>query len=408
MKLEYYIPFDKEQLLIDLIKDFNFSEENKDGITKLFKILEHYFHNDGFCAIQTIKRNYYAFDPDKTDFERQEYKGRSNYSIFKSDLNEILLRGNYKELDSKDLDEALNNSDLIGLQLKINFDYFKEYKIFVRGHEKFKEFFKHNYFWKKEREIEYFDRVVIQIDYKNEDYFIQQGFDLKDLPFSPGTSIIKLFKRVPKNDLETIFPNAIPQMSFKDKLLLWGPAIIGGVPMIITKVAPPLIAIYLAIMDNGKQFGDIAKKSLIQGLTALVIIGGYLFRQYKRFENKKTHFAKMLSDSLYFKNLANNSGVFPALVDAAEDEELKETILAYVFLFKSQHTLNKEEIDGLIEDWIFNRYGKKIDFDIQDALFKLEKLGLGVQKDNKWRAVPINEALVCVDKIWDDYFEYNK
>ncbi len=37
--------------------------------------------------------------------------------------------------------------------------------------------------------------------------------------------VLKIFKRVPKNDLETIFPNAEPKMSLTDKHLLWIPAI---------------------------------------------------------------------------------------------------------------------------------------------------------------------------------------
>jgi hypothetical protein len=407
MKLEYYIPFEKDQLLNDVVSDFNFDSENKKDLTILFKILEHYFHNDGFVQVQSVKRNYFAFDPDKTNFERQEYFKKCNYGTFIANLKEILIRGNYKELDKKDLEDALNNSDLVGLQLKINFDYFNEYKIFVRGEENVTETFKHNYFWRKEKEIQYFDRVVVLIEYKPEEYFVSNGFDISKLPFSPGTSLLKLFKRVPKNDLETIFPNAIPRMSVKDKLLLWGPALIGGVPLIATKVAPPIITIYNSYNENGALVGDIAKKSLFQGLTALVLIGAYIFKQYKRFENKKIHFAKMLSDSLYFKNLANNSGVFPALIDAAEDEELKETILSYVFLYKSNIPLSAEELDKSIEEWFLQRYNKKLDFDIKDALIKLSNLGLGKEVDGKWSVVPISQALICVDKIWDDYFKFN-
>ena len=36
---------------------------------------------------------------------------------------------------------------------------------------------------------------------------------------------------------------------------------------------------------------------------------------------------KALSDNLYFKNLDNNAGVFHHLIDAAEEEEVKEAIV---------------------------------------------------------------------------------
>ena len=47
---------------------------------------------------------------------------------------------------------------------------------------------------------------------------------------------------------------------------------------------------------------------------------------------------KALADSLYFKNLDNNAGVFHHLVDAAEEEEFKEAVLAYYFLLTAEKT----------------------------------------------------------------------
>ena len=35
---------------------------------------------------------------------------------------------------------------------------------------------------------------------------------------------------------------------------------------------------------------------------------------------------KALSDNLYFKNLDNNAGVFHTLIDAAEEEDIKEAL----------------------------------------------------------------------------------
>ena len=46
---------------------------------------------------------------------------------------------------------------------------------------------------------------------------------------------------------------------------------------------------------------------------------------------------KTLADNLYFKNLDNNTCVFHRLIDATEEEENKEVILAYYFLLKSDN-----------------------------------------------------------------------
>jgi hypothetical protein len=150
-----------------------------------------------------------------------------------------------------------------------------------------------------------------------------------------------------------------------------------------------------------------SKTSLNHGLIALGVLGGYLFRQYSSFVNKKIKYSKMLSDSLYFKNLGNNSGAFYSLLNSSEEEELKETILAYAFLNRSKQPLTAEELDNQIEMWFKTKLNTTLDFDVQDALFKLKNIGLGIETNGKWQVLPLEKALVKVDEIWDNIFEYN-
>ena len=407
MNLEQYIPFDKDFLLEQQINYNSFSDDEKVKFEKLFEILEHYFHYQGFNQIQTIKRNYIAFDPDKSEEERINHTTKSDLSIFKQSLDKVLDRSNYKKINQSALNEAIKNSDLIGLKLKINFDEFQEYCVYGRGHHSTKEKKKHLFLWEKEIELDYYDFVVIYIKYKDKSYFTDKNVNLSKLAFTPGCSTIKLFKKVPKNDLETIFPNAVPMMSVKDKLLLWVPAIAGGVSLLSSKVIPALITIYIAYKSGEVLNIDSSKASLIQGLAALGVLGAYLFRQYNDYLSKKIQFSKMLTDSLYFKNIGNNSGVFPALIDASEEEELKETILAYTFLSQSQEPLTAEELDTQIENWFQTEFQIELDFDVEDALYKLKKIGLGSDVNGKWAVLPLDKALERVDELWDSIFDYH-
>ena len=116
----------------------------------------------------------------------------------------------------------------------------------------------------------------------------------------------------------------------------------------------------------------------------------------------------MLSDSLYFKNLGNNSGAFYSVLNSSEEEELKETILAYAFLYKSEKALTAAKLDSQIEEWFKNSLNTELDFDVEDALHKLENIGLGQVQDGKWSVLPIDKALTRVDEIWDGVFDYNQ
>jgi hypothetical protein len=408
MKQEHYIPFDKEFLLEQQLVEYAEDEKEVEDFKKLFDIIEHYFHYEAFNLIRNLKQNYAAFDPDLNPKDRAAYIGKSNFSVFKETLLKVLDRGNYSRVNQKTLDNAFKDSDLIGLKLAIDLDAYKEYEIYVRGQHKTTEKVTKFFFWKKEVAIEYYDRVMIYLNYHDANYYSKKKTSLDKMLIDPGSIVLKIFKRVPKNDLETIFPNAVPMMSKTDKLLLWVPGLVGGVSLLSAKVIPALIK-----MQEAYQSGEAidllnSKTSLNQGLIALGILGAYLFRQYNNFVNKKIKYSKMLSDSLYFKNLGNNSGAFYSLLNSSEEEVLKETILAYSFLNRSKTPLTELELDHQIESWFKTKHNTDLDFDVKEALQKLKNAGLASETNGKWKVIPLDEALIRIDEIWDGVFDYSQ
>ncbi|MFC4391376.1 TMEM143 family protein [Flavobacterium quisquiliarum] len=407
MMREHYIPFNKEFLLeqqIALAKD----PKSADDFKKLFDIIEHYYHYESFNLNRNLKQHYALYDPDLSEREREGFIGKSDFSIFKKTLLTVLERGNYYRIDEETLKAAFEESDLIGLNLAIDFNTFKDFELYARGHHKAKEKVKKFFFWKKEVEIEYYDRVLIYLNYSDADYLAAKKVKLGKMPIDPGSIALKIFKRVPKNDLETVFPNAVPKMSFKDKMLLWVPGVFGGISLLSAKVIPALINMYEAY-QTGETIDLLnSKTSLNQGLIALGILSAYCFRQYNNFVNKKIRYSKTLSDSLYFKNVGNNSGAFYSLLNSSEEEALKETVLAYAFLNRSQNSLTASELDSQIESWFASHLKTDLDFDVNDALLKLKSIGLGIENDGKWNVIPLNEALIKIDELWDNVFDYNQ
>jgi len=408
MKREHYIPFDKEFLLEEQLTEYAGDKKQADDFKKLFDIIEHYYHYEAFNLIRDIKKNYALFDPDLHPKERETFKGKSDISVFKETLLKVLELSNYSRVSQETLDKAFQDSDLIGLKLAIDLDIYKDYEIYVRGQHAAKEKVAKYFFWKKKIEVEYYDRVMIYLKYQDADYFKKNKIKKYKSLTEPGTIVLKIFKRVPKNDLETIFPNAIPRMSLTDKLLLWVPGVVGGISLLSTKVIPALITMQTAY-ESGETIDLLnSKTSLNQGLIALGILGAYLFRQYNNFVNKKIRYSKMLSDSLYFKNLGNNSGAFYSLLNSSEEEVLKETILAYSFLNRSKTALTEEELDHQIESWFKTKLDTDLDFDVKEALQKLKNSGLGHETNGKWKVISLEQALIRIDEIWDGVFDYNQ
>jgi Protein of unknown function (DUF3754) len=131
-------------------------------------------------------------------------------------------------------------------------------------------------------------------------------------------------------------------------------------------------------------------------------------RQFTKFQNRKIEFMKALSENLYFRNLDNDAGVFHHLLDAAEEEEVKEALLAYHFLRSAGRPLTAEELDRRIEEWFARRWDAAFDFEVEDGVGKLRRLGL-VETDSAGRlaAVALDEAKRRLDRTWDDLFAYN-
>ncbi|MEP7093957.1 MAG: DUF3754 domain-containing protein, partial [Flavobacterium sp.] len=182
----------------------------------------------------------------------------------------------------------------------------------------------------------------------------------------------------------------------------------GGISLLSTKVIPALIGMYGAYQSREAIDLLNSKASLNQGLIALGILCAYLFRQYSNFINKKIKYGKMLSDSLYFKNLGNNSGAFYSLLNSSEEEVLKETILAYTFLHRSENPLTASELDSQIESWFKTELNTALDFDVKDALLKLKNIGLGIEINGKWEVISLEKAIIKIDELWDTVFEYNQ
>jgi len=78
MKKENYIPFSKEILLEKQLEQSYSNETDATNFKRLFHILEHYFHYEGFGLNQQLKLNYAHFDPDRLPEERTLYANKSN------------------------------------------------------------------------------------------------------------------------------------------------------------------------------------------------------------------------------------------------------------------------------------------------------------------------------------------
>ena len=419
---ERFIPFQKSEIFRLLCENFSIDTDDYAKFKNLCRILESIYHFEFHEKIKYLKENYYPVNPDKDTKTTKKYSSddikrcEDNFLI---KFREILNDANYKQISEEDMTYAMKEESLFKINLFVDFNDFEKQLIFSRG-IKNKKITQKKWLIKKETsEIQVFERAALLIKFKDADYF--KSKKRKDLRFEPGTMIVKLFKNIPKADMEMLFPNTQIRMRLKDMLVIGGTAL-GGGAIVALKAGAGLIAMFTVlwlmarsfIMSGGElpSLGPGEISGMIGGISAIAAITAFLVKQWNNYKNRKIKFMKVLGDNLYFKNMDNNAGVFHHIINDAEEEECKEAVLGYYFLYQSETGLTEAELDNIIEQWFEKNHNILIDFEIKDALQKLQKLELcKISGQNKagediLKAVSLDEACKKLDYIWDNYFQF--
>jgi hypothetical protein len=92
------------------------------------------------------------------------------------------------------------------------------------------------------------------------------------------------------------------------------------------------------------------------------------------------------------------------VIGAAEEQECKEAFVAYYFLHTAASPLTANELDGRIEAWLQSTFRIDLDFEVADAVDKLERLGLLKRHGERLVAVPLDEAFSNLHCVWYKLF----
>ncbi|MBE9129410.1 MULTISPECIES: TMEM143 family protein [unclassified Coleofasciculus] len=434
---EAFIPYRRPDLIDLCIEEGRLSGADVRKFRDFCSLLSAYYHFKFHAYLERLKDNYEPFNPD-ADIKSRVEPTLSQLVEMETkvvdDFKSILERANYVPLSPASLQRAFEEKSLIHLKTKVELKDFDQMVCYCRG-DIYKLIQVKKFFKKVDKTINSFQRVALLIKFKDESYFVKQKVKLESLNFTPGKMYIYFYKNIPKFDMELLFPNLKISMTWKDRLMLVIPAIGAAIPVIL-KVIPKLLVIIGAILFftagpsllekiqvSEEQVRDIMPV-LVATLSLLVSLGGFAFKQYSSYKSKHIKFRKNITDTLFFKNLANNASVFQVLIDAAEEEECKEIILAYYHLLTSDTPLTPEQLDNRIEDWMDEKLGMKIDFDINGPIGNLQQIRGKIVKGSQDRAntpefslltkdergycqvLSLDDAKTVIDYIWDNIFLY--
>jgi hypothetical protein len=284
------------------------------------------------------------------------------YSDLLDRLHGVLTQANYRPVPEVQIDAAIRAANTHGLRVRLHPERVEHFEVWVRGRgtvERWRRTWRHPVDGEPRR-YDMCSRLVLIARLRDDPHVI-----------------LKMFKDIPTVDIDALLPHAEVQMSWIDRLMLFGSG--GGVAV---SSAGKIVGLITGVLVLSKILWALLAGAVIIGVRTVL---GYRRARHNRESQRTRH--------LYYQNLGNNEGVIHSLLSMIAQEECKEALLCYAFCQTGAPPVDSPDaLAARIEEHLRQRYGVSLDFDAQDAIDKLGRLKLWNDRD-RLTAVPPDEAL---------------
>ncbi len=381
------------------------------SVAQVFDLFAALLHHEAHDDLEALKALYDPLDPDAPPSRRDVSMGA--FEAFEAALIEVLTKANFAEIDPDTVQTREATKHLTGLSIKPSLAGIRRVRYFARG-LRAEQMQRKSWFGLRTRRIDaqVMNDVVVLVGFKGDDEIVRsdrRAFASMRRGVRPGAAIVKHFRSVASPELVTLHPGARPSMLRRDQFFLAAPAIATGVPVLLNlwPALTVLFAVLAAYFGASGVIEDSELRRALAAISGLIAVVAFVMRQRLKYETQTLRYQKQLADTVYFRNLANNAGVLDLLVGAGEEQDVKEAIIAYGMLRRAGRSLAKGEIDNFAESFLKDRFGLEIDFEIHDAIAKLERIGLVTREGDAYLPVAPNEALLKLDAAWDGVFSFS-
>ncbi len=386
---EHFIPIRKSDLLWALMCDADLRDEDRRELKRYCGLLDATIHYQFNQRLERLKELYAPFDPDAATVpvadDNPAERERQLPALFDR-IAELLRKANYRKLDRNEIETATDAASEWGLRLHVDFQAFERLDVYACGDVLAKRERRRwwNAYRKEEVLVPLYQRLVVIVRLREHKWHDKQ-VDINAV-------YLKMFKNIPKQDVDMLLPGTRFRMSMLDRGKILLPTA-SGVVLAVVKIIKG--AVVLAF-------------SGVYGLLALVTgMIGYGVKSFLGYQHTRDRYHLNLTRSLYFQNLDNNAGVLFRILNEAEEQEFREAVLGYFLLWRRAgcEGWTLEELDRAAEACLARMLGFHVDFEVRDALQKLVRWGaVEPAGAGRWRALPPETAFVQLDRAWDDYF----
>jgi hypothetical protein len=333
----------------------------------------------GFHSMLDALADAYApFDPD-SDTLRLRCPTKEEESEFLNRLfttfTVLLERAGFHHMTREEIERTMQGASHWGIEMSVDWDVFDRVDIFYRGAGL--GWRARRPWWRlfrlQELQVPTFKRVVV----------ILRQRPHKRLGKNPDTDsvFLKLFKDIPQMDIEMLLPGTRLRMPKFERGKLGG--------TIFTTLVYTLYKLFTTV-----SIGGILSGSLFALFSPLALLLGYGYKTVYSFQVSRKTYMLQLAQSLYYQGLDTNAGVLHRLFHDAGEQEVRQVLLVYYFLwrFAGPAGWTAAELDAAIESDLKMRINERIEVRPRDALTRLERLKIVKKLEERYVAVPLREA----------------
>ena len=408
---ERFLPVTRHALL-DRLTDARLWRTSDDGpwARRFMRYLDYWRRHSYAMKLLELEQCYEPFAPDSDLRHTREFTADERAALQKrlvAQMCELVEQGNFTKVDPANVHFILTKDSAYGLDLQVDLGAFEEILIYYRGATTISERrrdIKKGYFGWKEVKRPVFQRLFLLFKLKPFDVRVQELMAERDIGRKEAEKIVrqqrgllpatvssdyiylKLFKNLPRSDVEMIFPNTRVRFRLFDKIK-FGVTASGGLGAGAVGTATKI-----AVASNPYTLA-----------AAVAGLGGIALRQATNFINQRNRYMYVLAQNLYFHAMADNRGVMTLLADRAAEEDVKEEMLLYSVLAKERVNIaDLRQVDEAIEHYLENTFGLDVDFDVQDALRRLMAEGIVTERPGgALETLRPRDAAQQIDKLWD-------
>ena len=330
-----------------------------------------------------LKTSYAAFDPDGDALAvlpLHEDDRQHRLNDVRSELTWLLERAHYRHLSGSAFDAVLAEASDWGIRMQVDFSIFSHLAVFVRG-ESFERRTLSNWrtlFQPRQIDVPIFRRLVLA-------FKTRTGHVLTPA-ISPDHVYLKLFKDIPRADVDMLLPGARVRLELLDLGKL-GVGVLTGLGTMSYRVLTQMADFFHTIMEPGMILW-----SLVAGVCS------YAYKSYFDYQTTQQRYHLSLTQSLYFQNLDSNVGVLTRLFDEGEEQETRTAFLGYFCLLRhaGESGVSADSLESAMGLYLDRYAGVPLICQPGVVVALLDRLGLIHRHEGSLFPVPLGRAVETV------------